>query len=63
MPLLYCVKRGIERTDGDRNPIRERAIGVRPEQRRAAIRAELPGDAGRRLIAPQRIYAARDGNG
>ena len=62
MPLLPRTKRRIKCANCNRNPIRIRAVGIRPKQRSPAVRTELPRDAGRRLITLERLDATRNRN-
>ncbi|TWD51906.1 hypothetical protein FBY12_0416 [Pseudomonas sp. SJZ131] len=62
MPLLRRTKRRIKCANCNRNPIRKRAVRIRPKQRSPAVRTELPRDAGRRLKTLERLDATRNRN-
>lgn len=48
--LLFWSERRIQRTQGDAYPVRPIPFGLRPKQRRAAVRAELAHRKFRRCI-------------
>lgn len=62
MFLLQRHKRRIQRTDRYRNPLRKLPLRIRPEQRRAAVGAELTCDTFGRFVTLERRCSRHDRN-